>query len=125
MSQVGIRYIVTDIDAAVDFYTRHLGFELEMQAGKGFAALNRGGLRLLLSAPGTGGAGQSTGGQAPQPGGWNRFQIAVEDLAARVEVLQAQGLRFRGEIVSGKGGRQILLEDPSGNVVELFEPVEH
>jgi catechol 2,3-dioxygenase-like lactoylglutathione lyase family enzyme len=123
MSMVSVRYVVTDVDAAVDFYTTLLGFEVRMRPAPGFAALERGGLRLLLNAPGAGGTGQAMpDGRVPEPGGWNRFQIEVDDLSATVDRLRAQGARFRNEIVVGNGGRQILVEDPSGNPVELFEP---
>ncbi|WP_345413765.1 VOC family protein [Haladaptatus pallidirubidus] len=123
MSTVVVRYIVDDVDAAVDFYTDHLKFEVQMRPAPGFAALERGRLRLLLNAPGVGGSGQAMpDGTLPEPGGWNRFQIEVEDLAATVERLKDQEASFRNEIVAGKGGKQILLEDPAGNVVELFEP---
>lgn len=121
-TMVSVRYIATDIEAVIGFYTEHLGFEVAMHPAPGFAALNRGQLRLLLNAPGAGGAGQAGGGREPEPGGWNRIQLEVEDLDAVVARLQEGGVRFRGDIVTGKGGRQILLEDPSGNPVELFEP---
>lgn len=120
---VRVRYIVSDIDAAIAFYTGSLGFTIDMHPGLGFAALSRGDLQLLLNRPGAGGAGQAMpDGQLPAPGGWNRIQIEVEDLAATVEQLRAAGRRFRNEIVVGNGGRQILLEDPSGNLIELFQP---
>jgi catechol 2,3-dioxygenase-like lactoylglutathione lyase family enzyme len=123
MSMVSVRYVVTDVDAAVEFYTTLLGFEVRMRPAPGFAALERGGLRLLLNAPGAGGAGQAMpDGSVPEPGGWNRFQIEVDDLSAMVDRLRARGARFRNEIVTGNGGRQILVEDPSGNPVELNEP---
>jgi len=124
MSSVSIRYIVDDVDAAVAFYTELLGFEVQMRPAPPFATLTRGDLRLLLNRPGgQGGAAQPTpDGRMPEPGGWNRFQIEVNDLDAEVERLRAAGARFRNEIVTGRGGRQILLEDPAGNAVELFEP---
>jgi len=120
---VNVRYIVEDVDAAVAFYSAHLGFGLEFQPAPGFAIIARGDLRLLLSAPeGPGGAAQSMpDGRRPEPGGWNRIQLEVDDLAATVDELRAAGARFRNEIVSGRGGKQILLEDPSGNPVELFQ----
>jgi catechol 2,3-dioxygenase-like lactoylglutathione lyase family enzyme len=120
---VRVRYIVSDIDAAIAFYTGSLGFTIDMHPGPGFAALSRGDLQLLLNCAGAGGAGQTMpDGQFPAPGGWNRIQIEVEDLAATVEELRAAGRGFRNEIVVGNGGRQILLEDPSGNLIELFQP---
>jgi catechol 2,3-dioxygenase-like lactoylglutathione lyase family enzyme len=124
MATVQVRYIVTDVGAAIEFYTRQLGFELEMHPAPPFAMLSRGDLRLVLSAPGPlGGGGQSMpDGTRPEPGGWNRFAIEVEDLAATVEALRRAGARFRNQIVTGVGGKQILVEDPSGNPIELFEP---
>ena len=124
MTTVSVRYIVDDVEAAIAFYTRHLGFDVAMHPGPRFAALARGDLRLLLNATGgSGGAAQPMpDGRTPEPGGWNRVQLQVDDLASQVEALRAAGLRFRNEIVSGMGGRQVLLEDPSGNPVELFEP---
>jgi len=123
MSPVSVRYIVADVPAAVDFYTNLLGFEVVMAPAPTFAALSRGDLRLLLNQPGAGGAGQAMpDGTLPQPGGWNRIQLEVEDLEGFVAQLNAADARFRNEIVSGRGGKQILLEDPSGNVIELFEP---
>jgi catechol 2,3-dioxygenase-like lactoylglutathione lyase family enzyme len=121
---VGVRYIVEDVDAAIAFYTGHLGFEVVMHPAPPFAMLARGDLRLMLSAPGAGPGGGAAmpDGSLPRPGGWNRFQIEVSDLDARVEALRAAGAAFRNEIVQGIGGRQILVEDPSGNCVELFEP---
>ena len=120
---VSVRYIVNDIDAAIAFYTEALGFKLDMHPAPGFAALSRGELRMLLNKPGAGGAGQATpDGTSPAPGGWNRFQIEMPDLAGTVETLKARGVRFRNQIVEGNGGKQILAEDPSGNPVELFEP---
>jgi catechol 2,3-dioxygenase-like lactoylglutathione lyase family enzyme len=120
---VSVRYVVNDVDEAVSFYKAALGFSVEMQPGPGFAAIARGELRLLLNRPGAGGAGQAMpDGQVPAPGGWNRIQIEVEDLDAAVARLRAAGSRFRNEIVVGRGGKQILLEDPSGNPIELFEP---
>ncbi|HEX5419759.1 MAG TPA: VOC family protein [Gammaproteobacteria bacterium] len=121
---VNVRYIVDDVDAAIDFYCRHLGFREEMHPAPTFAMLALGDLQLLLSAPsGQGGGGQSMpDGTKPQPGGWNRISLQVTDLAAHVERLRGAGVRFRNDIVTGVGGRQILLDDPSGNPVELFEP---
>lgn len=123
MSTVTVRYIVDDVDAAIAFYTEMLGFKLDMHPAPPFAIVSRGDLRLLLSRPGAGGGGSAMpGGQLPTPGGWNRFEIEVDDLPATVERLRAAGCRFRNEIVIGIGGNQILLEDPSGNPIELFQP---
>ena len=125
---VSVRYIVNDVDASVDFYTRLLGFERGTQGGapggpSGFASLTRGDLRLLINRPGAGGAGQSMpDGRAPQPGGWNRIIVEVDDLDAKVAGIRAAGGAFRNEIVTGNGGKQILLDDPSGNAIELLEP---
>ena len=125
MAAVSVRYITDDIDAAIAFYVERLGFAVDMRAGPGFAILSRGDLRLLLNRPGAGGAGQATPeGRRPEPGGWNRFQIEVADLEREVEALRAAGVRFRTEVVSGRGGSQILLDDPAGNPVELFQPAE-
>jgi catechol 2,3-dioxygenase-like lactoylglutathione lyase family enzyme len=122
MSKVNVRYIVSDVDAAIPFYTDMLGFKLEMHPAPGFASLSRGDLQLLLNQPGAGGAGQAmAGGQQPVPGGWNRIQIEIENLEATVEKLKRAGGRFRNEIVTGNGGKQILIEDPSGNPIELFQ----
>ena len=118
-----IRYIVSDVDDAIAFYVEALGFTLDMHPAPGFAALSRDGQRLLLNRPGAGGAGQAAGdGAAPAPGGWNRFQIETGDLVALVERLTAAGHRFRTGIVHGNGGDQALVEDPSGNLVELLQP---
>jgi catechol 2,3-dioxygenase-like lactoylglutathione lyase family enzyme len=124
MDTVSVRYIVDDVDAAIAFYTRHLGFREVMHPAPTFAMLSRGALRLALSAPsGAGGGGQPMpDGTKPEPGGWNRFSLEVSDLAAAVGELREAGVRFRNDIVTGVGGKQILLEDPSGNPVELFEP---
>ena len=123
MSTVSVRYIVNDVDAAIAFYTQHLGFRVDLHPGPGFAMISRGDLRLLLNTPGGGGgAGQSMpDGRRPEPGGWNRIQLAVDDLAGLVDTLKNGGARFRNDIVIGNGGKQILLNDPSGNAVELFE----
>jgi catechol 2,3-dioxygenase-like lactoylglutathione lyase family enzyme len=119
---VNVRYIVNDVDRAIDFYTQHLNFEVAMHPAPGFAALTRGNLQLLLNRPGAGGAGQAMpDGRVPEPGGWNRIQLEVEDLAGLVEQLKQAGASLRNEIVVGNGGKQILLEDPSGNLIELFE----
>jgi catechol 2,3-dioxygenase-like lactoylglutathione lyase family enzyme len=123
MTEFSVRYIVDDVDAAADFYTRHLQFEVVMKPGPGFAMLRRDGLRLLLNTPGGGGgAGQTlSDGSTPEPGGWNRFQLAVEDLDSAVDGLRDAGVAFRGDIITGRGGKQALVVDPSGNLVELFE----
>jgi catechol 2,3-dioxygenase-like lactoylglutathione lyase family enzyme len=121
-ARVRVRYIVDDVDAATDFYTGHLGFQVDFKPAPGFARLSRGNLDLLLNQPGAGGAGQAMpDGQRPTPGGWNRIQIEVDDLAATVATMKAAGCAFRSEIISGQGGKQVLVEDPSGNPVELFE----
>ncbi|MGA7272083.1 MAG: VOC family protein [Acidimicrobiia bacterium] len=124
MPTVSVRYIVDDVDQAIEFYCGHLGFAEDMHPAPPFAMLSRGDLRLLLSAPGggPGGGGAMPDGTLPQPGGWNRFSLEIDDLDALVERLQLNGVRFRNQIVDGVGGRQILVEDPSGNPVELFEP---
>jgi catechol 2,3-dioxygenase-like lactoylglutathione lyase family enzyme len=124
MGTVSVRYFVDDVDAAIGFYRDLLGFEVVMHPAPPFAMLSRGDLRLLLSAPGggPGGGAAMPDGRLPEPGGWNRFQIEVSDLDAEVERLRAAGASFRNEIVEGVGGRQILVDDPAGNCVELFEP---
>jgi catechol 2,3-dioxygenase-like lactoylglutathione lyase family enzyme len=122
---VTVRYIVDDVDAALAFYCERLGFHEVMHPAPSFAMLNRGDLRLALSAPGGGPGGGSAAmpdGTMPAPGGWNRFSLEVDDLDATVAELRAAGARFRNEIVEGVGGRQVLVEDPSGNPVELFQP---
>jgi catechol 2,3-dioxygenase-like lactoylglutathione lyase family enzyme len=125
MATVSVRYIVNDVDAAIAFYCQNLGFTEVMHPAPAFAMLTRDDLRLVLSAPGGGpGGGQAMAdGTVPQPGGWNRFAIEVADLAGTVEQLRGNGVRFRGQIITGVGGKQIIAEDPSGNPVELFEPV--
>jgi catechol 2,3-dioxygenase-like lactoylglutathione lyase family enzyme len=123
MEYASVRYIVDDVDAAVVFYTELLGFQLDLHPAPGFAQVSRGPLRLLLNRPGAGGAGQAMpDGRLPAPGGWNRIRIEVEDLPATVTRLKAAGGQVRNEIVSGNAGTQILLEDPSGNPIELFQP---
>ena len=124
MATVSVRYIVYDVDAAIEFYCGYLGFQESMRPAPTFAMLDRGDLRLLLSAPSEqGGGGRSMpDGTAPTPGGWNRISLEVDDLAATVDALHAVGVRFRSDIITGVGGHQVLIEDPSGNPVELFEP---
>ncbi len=123
MAEISVRYIVSDVDAAIRFYVERLGFRLDMHPAPGFAALSMDNLHLVLNRPGAGGAGQTMpDGSVPAPGGWNRFRIEVQDLAETVDTLTREGCRFRGDIVAGQGGKQALVEDPSGNPVELFEP---
>ena len=119
---VSVRYMVHDVEAAIDFYTKHLGFTLRMSAAPAFADVARGQLRLLLSGPSSSAGRPMPDGTVPTPGGWNRIHLIVSDIAAEVDRLRAAGLTFRNDIVKGPGGQQILLEDPSGNVVELFQP---
>ena len=125
MATVSVRYIVDDVDAAIDFYCQELDFHEEMHPAPTFAMLSRGDLRLVLSAPGGGpGGGQAMpDGTAPQPGGWNRFQLEVDDLDGLVGRLRDHEAHFRNEIVEGVGGRQVLVEDPAGNPIELFQPI--
>jgi len=124
VAKVSVRYIVDDVDAAIEFYCGLLGFEEVMHPAPTFAMLSRGDLRLVLTAPGggPGGGAAMPDGTLPAPGGWNRFQLEISDIDSKVEELRAAGARFRNEIVDGVGGRQILVEDPAGNPVELFEP---
>ena len=124
MASVQVRYIVRDVDAAISFYTTHLGFHLDMHPAPAFAMLSRGELRLVLSAPNAqaGGGQAMPDGRRPEPGGWNRFAIQVDDLESIVARLRTAGVHFRNDIVNGVGGKQILCDDPSGNPVELFEP---
>lgn len=125
MATVQVRYIVKDVDAAIAFYNQRLGFQTVMHPAPAFAMLSRGDLRLVLSAPNpaSGGGQAMPDGTWPEPGGWNRFAIEVDDLAATVERLRHAGAHFRNDIVTGVGGKQIILEDPSGNPVELFQPI--
>jgi catechol 2,3-dioxygenase-like lactoylglutathione lyase family enzyme len=119
---VNVRYMVDDVDAAVDFYTRHFDFELRSSAAPAFADVVRGRLRLLLSGPKSSAGRPMPDGRTPEPGGWNRIHLIVDDIAREVERLRSAGLTFRNEIISGPGGQQILLEDPAGNPIELFQP---
>ena len=119
---VSVRYMVDDVDAAVVFYTKHLGFTVRMSAAPAFADVARGQLRLLLSGPASSAGRAMPDGAVPGPGGWNRIHLVVSDIAAEVDRLRAAGVPFRNDIVKGPGGQQILLEDPAGNVVELFQP---
>ncbi len=118
---VSVRYMVNDVDAAVVFYTTYLGFTLESNAAPAFASVTHGALRLLLSGKTSSGARPMPDGRQPVPGGWNRIQVPVADLAAEVARLRAAGLKFRNDIVKGVGGSQILLDDPSGNPIELWQ----
>jgi catechol 2,3-dioxygenase-like lactoylglutathione lyase family enzyme len=125
MAAVQVRYIVNDVQSAIDFYTNQLGFQLVMHPAPAFAMLTRGDLRLVLSAsnPAAGGGQPMPDGRVQQPGGWNRFAIQVDDLAPLVERLRSAGAHFRNQIVTGVGGKQVILDDPSGNPIELFEPL--
>ncbi|RSM91611.1 VOC family protein [Kibdelosporangium aridum] len=120
--QAIFRYLISDVSAAVEFYTKHLGFTIDLDASPAFASVSRGPLRLLLSGPKSSAGRPMPDGVVPEPGGWNRIQLVFEDLAAEVDRLRAAGLTFRNDILSGPGGQQILLQDPSGNFVELFQP---
>lgn len=124
MATVSVRYIVDDVAAAIRFYTRYMGFREIMHPADAFAMLSRGDLRLNLSAPNAQGGGgrPMPDGSVPSPGGWNRFSLEVDDIEATVASLHQAGVRFRNDIVTGVGGRQILVEDPAGNPIELFEP---
>jgi catechol 2,3-dioxygenase-like lactoylglutathione lyase family enzyme len=122
---VNVRYMVDDVQASVDWYTKHLGFNLLSNAAPAFADVERGSLRLLLSGEKSSAGRPMPDGARPAPGGWNRFELVVDDIEAEIEKLRSSGLTFRNDIVRGPGGAQILLEDPSGNVIELFEPKTH
>ena len=119
---VNVRYMVDDVDDAVAFYINHFGFTLRSSAAPAFADVVRGNLRLLLSGPASSAGRPMPDGRTPVPGGWNRIHFVVEDIAAEVERLRSAGVTFRNDIVSGPGGQQILLEDPAGNPIELFQP---
>ena len=119
---VNVRYLVDDVEASVDFYTRHLGFEVNMSAAPAFADVRRGNLRLLISGPQSSAGRPMADGETPGPGGWNRIHLLVDDIEAEVARLKDDGATFRNDIVVGPGGSQVLLEDPSGNFVELFQP---
>jgi catechol 2,3-dioxygenase-like lactoylglutathione lyase family enzyme len=119
---VSVRYMVDDVQAAIDFYTTHLGFTVNTAALPAFADVTRGNLRLLLAGPASSAGRPMPDGRTPSPGGWNRIHLIVDDITAEVARLRAAGLKFRNDIVTGPGGRQILLDDPAGNPVELFQP---
>jgi catechol 2,3-dioxygenase-like lactoylglutathione lyase family enzyme len=119
---VSVRYMVDDVDTALDWYTTHLGFTVRSNMSPNFADVVRGRLRLLLAGPGSSAGRPMPDGSQPEPGGWNRIHLIVDDIAAEVERLRGEGVTFRNEIVVGPGGQQILLEDPAGNPVELFQP---
>jgi catechol 2,3-dioxygenase-like lactoylglutathione lyase family enzyme len=121
-SAASVRYIVDDVATAIAFYTTHLGFTLEQDARPAFASVTRGSLRLLLSGPGSSGAKPMPDGRRPVAGGWNRILLIVDDIAGEVDRLRSGGLSFRNDILKGVGGSQILLDDPFGNPIELFEP---
>jgi catechol 2,3-dioxygenase-like lactoylglutathione lyase family enzyme len=122
MSKVNVRYMVDDVDEAVAFYTKHLGFTVLSSAAPAFADVTRGDLRLLLSGPASSAGRPMPDGTKPSPGGWNRIHFVVDDIAAEVDLLRGAGLHFRNDIVTGPGGKQILFDDPSGNPIELFQP---
>jgi catechol 2,3-dioxygenase-like lactoylglutathione lyase family enzyme len=124
MSSVNVRYRVDDVDEAVAFYTKHLGFTLLSSAAPAFADVARGDLRLLLSGPASSAGRPMPDGTKPVPGGWNRIEFVVDDIVAEVDRLRGAGLRFRNDIVTGPGGSQILFDDPSGNPIELFQPAQ-
>jgi catechol 2,3-dioxygenase-like lactoylglutathione lyase family enzyme len=119
---VNVRYMVDDVQAAIDFYGDHFGFTVRSSAAPAFADVVRGNLRLLLSGPASSAGRPMPDGRVPEPGGWNRIHFVVDDLDAEVARLRAAGVRFRNDVVTGPGGRQILLEDPAGNPIELFQP---
>ena len=122
MSTVSIRYMIDDVSAAIIFYTTHLGFTLDLDASPAFASVRRDGVRLLLSGKTSSGRRAMIDGREPVPGGWNRIHLEMEDLAAEIERLRKAGLNFRSDAIIGPGGTQIIVDDPSGNPVELFQP---
>lgn len=117
-----IRYLVNDVETSIEFYTKHFGFELTQQMGSAFALITKGDLNLWLSGPQTSAARPMPNGRKPEPGGWNRFVIEVDDIEALVTAMKSNNIHFRNEIISGPGGKQILAEDPSGNPIEIFQP---
>jgi catechol 2,3-dioxygenase-like lactoylglutathione lyase family enzyme len=120
---INVRYIVTNVKDAIAFYTEKLGFKVDMHPAPGFAALSKDNIKLFLNQPGAGGAGQAmSDGAMPTPGGWNRFQLETDNLESLVTELKGKGASFRSEVIVGQGGKQALLQDPSGNLIELFEP---
>ncbi len=121
---VSVRYLVDDVEAAIAFYTTHLGFSLRMSAAPAFADVTRGKLRLLLSGPLSSAGRAMPDGDVPCAGGWNRIHLIFDDLAAEVERLRAAGVPFRNDVISGPGGQQVLIQDPAGNLIELFQPAE-
>jgi catechol 2,3-dioxygenase-like lactoylglutathione lyase family enzyme len=121
---VNVRYMVDDVEAAIDFYTTHFAFELRTSAAPAFADVTRGNLRLLLSGPKSSAGRPMPDGRVPEPGGWNRIHFIVDDLETEVERLRGAGVTFRNEVIGGPGGQQILLEDPAGNPIELFQPAQ-
>jgi catechol 2,3-dioxygenase-like lactoylglutathione lyase family enzyme len=125
MTTVNVRYMVDDVDAAIAFYTTHLGFTLLTRQAPAFADVKRGDLRLLLSGRTSSAGRPMPDGRQPAPGGWNRFQLVVDDIAAEVERLRAAGVRFRNDVIKGPGGAQVLIEDPAGNPIEIFQPAVH
>ena len=121
---VSVRYMVDDVEESIDFYTSHLGFTVESNRAPAFAEVVRGNLRLLLSGPTSSAGRPMPDGRQPEPGGWNRIHFIVDDIDAEVERLRAAGLGFRNDVVTGPGGKQILVDDPSGNPIELFQPAD-
>lgn len=121
---VSVRYLVDDVEAAIAFYTTHLGFSLRMSAAPAFADVTRGKLRLLLSGPLSSAGRAMPDGAVPCAGGWNRIHLIFDDLATEVERLRAAGVPFRNDVISGPGGQQVLIQDPAGNLIELFQPAE-